>query len=339
MRYDKPELQEQHLKLKRRRRLITGLIVSIILLSAGGIYLATHEDVVKDFLAKKQNLTTESTTFFQSAATTKPSSEEVKSSDTKSDVTKEQKETKKEKDPLMHLKGKNYNEKAKNYVYSTKEIQDTMTGQTPYKEKVVFLTFDDGPNMLITPKILDVLKEKEVPATFFVVGSQISGETKEVLEREIKEGHGIAMHSLNHDYQLLYPGRSGNPDEIIKQAEKTQQLLKKQLGADFETKVWRYPGGHMSWQNLEVADKRLNEKGIHWMDWNSAVGDAVALNEQPKSVPEMVAYLKKSLTEFPNNGVHIILMHDAVDKELTLQSLPEVIDYFKGEGFKFGIFE
>ena len=88
--------------------------------------------------------------------------------------------------------------------------------------KVVFLTFDDGLNHIITPKILDVLKEKKVPATFFVVGRLVNDKTKDVLERELKEGHSIALHSYTHEYSTLYPNRIAKSEAIINEAKKTE---------------------------------------------------------------------------------------------------------------------
>ena len=70
-------------------------------------------------------------------------------------------------------------------------------------EKSVYLTFDDGPSDRVTPKILDVLKEENVTATFFIVG-QNAKLRKYLLEREFAEGHTVAVHSYTHDYKKIY---------------------------------------------------------------------------------------------------------------------------------------
>lgn len=233
---------------------------------------------------------------------------------------------------------KNHNYGAEAYSYDTKLMRQYIFGKAPYDGKrLVFLTFDDGPNTTMTPRILDCLKENNVPATFFLVGKNISPETAPILKRQLAEGHGLAMHSFSHDYDALYPNRVGNGEKILGEAQATEAALQKYLGSDFFTPVWRYPGGHMSWKNLEAADQLLAEKGYQWMDWNAAPGDAMPTGERPTTVDGMVAYNEKSLTEFPDHHVHVVLMHDAFDKELTLASLPKIIQFFKERDYTFGI--
>lgn len=252
------------------------------------------------------------------------------------DSTKEAFSNQEEKTQLMPHKNHNY--AAQSYSYDTKLVRQYMLGKTPYTGKpLVFLTFDDGPNTTMTPRILDCLKANNVPATFFLVGKNISQETAPIMKRQIAEGHALAIHSFSHDYETLYPKRIGNGERILEEAERTQKALQQYLGNDFFTPVWRYPGGHMSWKNLETADALLASKNYQWMDWNAAPGDAMPLGERPTTVEGMVAYNAKSLTEFPDHRVHVVLMHDAYDKELTLESLPKIIQFFKERGYEFGI--
>ena len=65
-------------------------------------------------------------------------------------------------------------------------------------DKVIYLTFDDGPGGQTTEKVLDILKEENVPATFFLIGDQFEGQ-EEVLKRIAEEGHSLGLHSMSHD--------------------------------------------------------------------------------------------------------------------------------------------
>lgn len=233
----------------------------------------------------------------------------------------------------------------KDYEYSAKEIRK-LSETSGYKgKKIAFLTFDDGPNHEITPGVLDVLKSKGVHATFFMVGNRIGPETADVVHRVFDEGHSIATHSFSHDYDYLYPDRNPNPDAVIEEYHKTMRALKDILGEDFESKVFRYPGGHLSWreEGLERTDEALANEGVVWIDWNTMNGDAQMEwsdnpNEviRPTNVEEAVHNFDKSTVFTSNPDIAVVLMHDAADKDLTLEALPYLIDHLKEQGYEFG---
>lgn len=234
--------------------------------------------------------------------------------------------------------GTNHSQQAAAYSYHTKDIRKAIYAPEEYTgDKICFLTFDDGVNYEVTPKILDILKQHDVPATFFVVGKTLSEETKPLLDREIKEGHAIGIHSYSHDYQLLYPNGTANVEQIEHEVTKTQSLLQSLLGEEFKSMVWRYPGGHMSWKGTADVDAVLRKSQLEWMDWNTTVGDAEPASARPKTVEDMLAYHKHTLGLEPHSSVRVVLMHDAVDKQLTIDSLPYIIEYYKSQGYKFGV--
>ncbi|MDO5713265.1 MAG: polysaccharide deacetylase family protein [Tissierellia bacterium] len=237
------------------------------------------------------------------------------------------------------VKGSNHIRRAKGYAYDTKFVREVITGEKPYTgEKIAFLTFDDGPNQTITPQILDTLKKNKVHGTFFVVGKSLTEKNKDVLQRELMEGHSIAMHSVTHDYKKMYPGRVGNTNRIGYEAQETQRLLQELLGKDFKSGVWRYPGGHMSWQGLEDGpDQAVKDAGAEWIDWNCLTGDAEPKRVRPTTVEGVVAFLDKSLKAANHPEMAVVLMHDAESKQLTADSLDSIIKYFRDEGYKFGI--
>lgn len=228
---------------------------------------------------------------------------------------------------------------AASYAYDAKEIHDIITHKQQYtgNKKVVFLTFDDGPNLTITPQILNVLKEENAHATFFVIGKLITPKHYEMLRREINEGNAIGLHSFSHNYSYLYPGRVGNAERIVEEAKKAQANLQACFGSEFYTNVWRYPGGHMSWKNLEPADEGLKSLGIQWMDWNCLVGDAEVKAVRPTTVQGEVDYVDKSLNQNKQKDIAVVLCHDAENKQLTANSLRSVIKYFRENGYEFGI--
>lgn len=322
---------------KRSRRKVQQLFIGTVALVAilAIVYLAYTLSTQGKAAQQKTPASTTATTTASSTVSTLEITAATMSSTSETTTTAESEST----SPL--LAGKNHNEAAAAYAYSTQEVQNIMAGVTPPMtgDRICFLTFDDGANTTITPQILDVLKANDVPATFFIVGNTLGEEVQPILKRQIAEGHAIAMHSYNHNYDLLYPGRKANAAQIAKEADQTQAALQNILGKDFYTGVWRYPGGHMSWENLAAADAALNEKGIHYADWNAMSGDAQPLGDRPTDAAAMAAYQANSITEYLDVHLRVVLMHDAADKNVTVAALPAIIQFYKDHGFKFGVLE
>lgn len=106
------------------------------------------------------------------------------------------------------------------------------------------------------------------------------------------------------------------------------------MGADFFTKVVRFPGGHMTWKQkdpagMERLEEAMQRKGYHQVDWNALTRDAEGA---PKQADELVEELKKSVG---NREKAIILMHDTYGKEETAKALPEIVRYLKEQGYAF----
>ncbi|SEJ88601.1 polysaccharide deacetylase family protein [Paenibacillus polymyxa] len=203
-------------------------------------------------------------------------------------------------------------------------------------KKVVYLSFDDGPSVTVTPKILDVLKEQNVKATFFVVGKAVEENegTKHLTKRIVKEGHAIGNHTYSHDYGYLYPNQTVNSSIFMSDIEKTNQILKQILGQDFSTRVIRFPGGHVTWQRkdpkgMEELDKFLHDKDYHQIDWNVLPKDAEGTS---KNAVELIHEFMKSIG---TREKAVVLMHDTYGKEETAKALPEIITYLKKQGYEF----
>lgn len=194
----------------------------------------------------------------------------------------------------------------------------------PIKEgtRVCYLTFDDGPSEN-TEKILDILAEYGVKATFFVVGEEITGETKETLKRIIEEGHTIGMHADVHVYERLY----ANMDSFLSDYEKLYEKLKEDLG--IETAIFRFPGGsvchYLGGQGKNYIEE-MKKRGFSCFDWNVSGEDAVGS-------PTVASIQKNVLKRGLECRRAIVLLHDSKMAVKTVEALPEIIEEFQKEGF------
>ncbi|MDF2504554.1 polysaccharide deacetylase family protein [Clostridium sp.] len=197
--------------------------------------------------------------------------------------------------------------------------------------KEVFLTFDDGPSPNNTRKILKILNDNNVKATFFIVG--IKGKENPAIIKELSDdGMSIGIHTFSHDYKNIYK----DLDSYILDYEKCKDSIIKSTGKNPIPYV-RLPGGS---DNL-VANKlildsiktTLNYNGINYVDWNVCSGDA-----DSQTVP--VIKIKDNIqTQCKNKKMAVILMHDTYYKHFTVESLPEIITYLKNQGFVFRTFD
>ena len=220
------------------------------------------------------------------------------------------------------------------HAYDAKVISEKLRkySYSNQGEKLVFLTFDDGTSTTVTPKILKVLDDYNVKATFFLTGSNIlrGGEAaKELVLEEFERGHAIANHSYSHDYKILYPNRVLNLQNFIADFKKTDQILKEIIGEGFSTRVIRCPGGFMSWKNMSQLSSYMEEKDLVSIDWNALSKDA----EGPKkSADQLLANVKETAA---GKEIVVLLMHDTYGKEETAKALPKVIEYFQQNGYEF----
>lgn len=247
-------------------------------------------------------------------------------------------------EPMRKLKdeyiveGSNHLRKVDKYAYDTETISRFIQEDSnDLNKKVVFLTFDDGPNTKITPQILDTLKRENARATFFLVGKSINKNHEEVMREMLKNGNAIATHSYSHNYSILYPGRNANATNILEEVNKSNERLKEIFGNSFHSGVFRYPGGKMSWNNIEMSNNLLAENNIHWIDWNTLTGDAQPKSDRPTTTAGQVEYVNKSLNKNKSTNIAVVLSHDAINKRLTADSLSSVIKYFRDNGYEFGI--
>lgn len=185
----------------------------------------------------------------------------------------------------------------------------------------VSLTFDDGPSPIYTPRILDILKEKEVKATFFLTGKHID-KYPGVAKRIINEGHEVGNHTYNH--RELFPTRK----TVIKnQIRKADNAIFRHLG--IKTALFRPPRGIYT----NAVRQFLVNEGYHMVLWTISSVDWRGLS------PKKIAY---RVERFARNG-SIILFHDSgalikaegASRENTVKALPLVIDLLRDSGYQF----
>lgn len=197
-------------------------------------------------------------------------------------------------------------------------------------EKQVYLTFDDGPSKDITPQVLNILKENDVKATFFVLGARVDL-YPETLKREFNEGHYIANHGYSHEYSQIYQNR----DTVFDEFNQCEVSIKNALGnPDYNSFLFRFPGGSRGGKYEKVkaeARQLFEEYGVAYTNWNCLTGDAAGNKTKDACIQEMFE------SKGDQNSI-ILLMHDANDKSQTVEALPEIIQYYKDEGYTFKTF-
>lgn len=193
-----------------------------------------------------------------------------------------------------------------------------ITGIEPAEEegiRKVYLTFDDGPSGN-TNRILDILADYDVKATFFVVGKE-EEEYQALYKRIVEEGHTLAMHSYSHKYHEIYQSVESYSEDL----SRLQEFLYETTG------VWcrycRFPGGSsntVSRVDMHELIAYLDEQDMSYFDWNISSGDA---GSSYIGQEEIIRNCTARLRDYDEA---IILLHDAADKNSTVQALPKLIE-------------
>lgn len=193
--------------------------------------------------------------------------------------------------------------------YIREEMKTSKTEAAPAEEiKKIALTFDDGPHKVYTERLLDGLKERNVKATFFLLGENIEGK-EEIVKRIAQEGHLIGNHTFYHvDITKL------DPEEACEEIQKTSEKITEITGEPVE--YVRPPFGNWD-KNLECDVTMIP---IFWtvdtLDWTTGNADQI---------------VQKVVTAVEEND--IILMHDSYDS--TVQAALRMIDLLQAEGYEF----
>lgn len=198
--------------------------------------------------------------------------------------------------------------------------------------KVAYLTFDDGPSKKISPRVLELLKEENIKANFFVIG-ELSKYHPEIVKMERDQGHTVCNHTYSHDYKKLY----ASPLVFLADINKCDQVLKNILGDSYSCKYVRFPGGGYGKKYTPFKELIVKENYIN-VYWDVESGDAEGQNV---SVEKQLATIKSEVEQkyISKKAEIVILMHDSFNKETTLQALPEIIKYLRGKGYAFKTYD
>ncbi|OJG75066.1 hypothetical protein RV12_GL002111 [Enterococcus quebecensis] len=186
-------------------------------------------------------------------------------------------------------------------------IKDAVSAPLDPDKKYISLTFDDGPNPETTPRLLDILKEKDVKATFFMLGQNVV-KNEELVKRVAEEGHEVASHSYSH------PQLTGVDEQIVKdEVQQTDKAIYHAIGkipTDF-----RPPYGAVNTEVAKIINKPIIQWSVDSQDWESHNAEAI-------------------IKRIHDTAYHdtIILMHDIHPE--TVDAVATVIDHLRGEGYE-----
>lgn len=219
---------------------------------------------------------------------------------------------------------------AKDSAGNTATVLRTVTVITKQQAESskIYLTFDDGPSTKVTPRVLDILKQNNVKATFFILNYGSS--TKPIVQRILNEGHTIGIHGYTHDW-TVYKSDAAYLENITK--------LNDKLNNDFgyTTKLIRFLGGSSNTISKKYSPgimtrltAKVQQQGYIYHDWNVGSNDAMA--GKPASADYIYTSVTKNLKHGRNN---IVLCHDTNAKSTTADALQRIIDYGKNNGYTF----
>lgn len=194
------------------------------------------------------------------------------------------------------------------------------------KEKVVYITFDDGPCGDITNEVLDILKKENVPATFFVIGSLVKGQENIVLRMK-NEGHAIGLHSFSHERSKLYC----NDESFLNETLQCQETLYEVTGENYN--IIRFPFGcnNKSYKLTKNLVNALHEKNFKLYDWNIDSGDGANASLSPQNI------VKRSCKTQKSNA--IVLMHCSYVHRNSVLALPCIIRHYKENDYIFKVID
>lgn len=192
-------------------------------------------------------------------------------------------------------------------------------------EKIVYLTFDDGPSEN-TQRVLDVLDQYGVKATFFVTGHEPGH--RDLIGEAYRRGHTVGMHTMTHDYARLY----ASEDAYFSDLDEVAQVVRDQIG--YVPFLVRFPGGASNTVSanycpgiMTTLSTDLPARGYQYYDWNVSSGDAAGTNVPADTI------VSSSCVEGYTNIV--LLMHDSNTKATTPEALPRIIEYYQERGYEF----
>lgn len=195
-------------------------------------------------------------------------------------------------------------------------------------EKIVYLTFDDGPSVC-TDQILNILRQERVKATFFVTAQFTPYLNR--MAAIAKDGHEVAIHTYSHNFKIYK-----SIDSYFADLNKLNDLIEKYTGK--RARIMRFPGGSSNsiYRKYNSDPKFMDrlcvallDSGYQFVDWNLDSGDARGNNIAADRLVRSACGSR--------HNILCLLMHDTGAKRTTVTALPQIIRYFKQHGYEFGV--
>lgn len=194
----------------------------------------------------------------------------------------------------------------------------------PESEKVIYLTFDDGPS-LYTPRLLELLEQYDARATFFLVNTPAC--STEMLQAIVRGGHSIGIHSMSHDFRTIY----GSEEAYLEDLSAMQNLIREKIGVN--ATLVRFPGGSsntVSRRYCKGIMSRLvdavTEAGFSYFDWNVDSGDAAGCLNTEQISRNVIAGIR-------GKERAVVLLHDVYP--CSVEAVERILRWGQRNGYRF----
>lgn len=203
-------------------------------------------------------------------------------------------------------------------------------------EKLVCLTFDDGPHPAMTGAVLDILEREGVPGTFFLIGNRLDRECAPLVKRILDGGSAVGCHTSSHDYARAYADAASLRREIAE----WESAFESFVGPLPAVRLFRFPGGsaNSAFRRLGSAAAVLRavpiDLGYTVWDWNVLTDDAAGAG----SIEAQKAAFDRSFSAYERSGAGapcVVLMHDGIANAHTLTALGRIIAFLRQRGYRF----
>lgn len=206
-------------------------------------------------------------------------------------------------------------------VETKPQVEPDKKPQTPVKQKVIYLTFDDGPGKYTEP-LLDILGRYQIHGTFFMIGNQLSSHKKTV-NQVVEAGHYVGLHSMTHNKKKLYDGDGSA--HFIEEFAREQKLVEKLTGTT--PTLIRAPYG----SKPEIDGKfrgDIAKAGFQMWDWT--------VDSKDWKYPDSPGTILKEVKRQTHRNTEVILLHE---KAQTVKVLPQIIEYLQSKGYAFAVYK
>lgn len=206
-----------------------------------------------------------------------------------------------------------------------KRVSVAHANNRKYAGRTIYLTFDDGPSDL-TPRILDILDQYHVKATFFVMYNP-DPQWQYLYDEIVKRGHEIAIHTTTHKYKEIYK----NMEAFENDFDTIYNFVVEKTGV--RPKYYRFPGGSNTGYNKSIRDAAkefLKQRGMIFYDWNASNGDGIKRVTPQEAYDEAIRSTK--IMKQP-----VVLMHDGAGHEATVEALPKILQTWTDMGYNFSV--